>query len=118
MNAITNLTRLDLSDAENVKDCAFQFRRCDTNADFAAWAKRWGDPLLRLAEGPERIEGFVRAEELEDVEDELTEVTQERDALKRRIETTVQAIDKAMEGPANGLEKAMDEIVSKLEEAL
>jgi hypothetical protein len=88
MNAITNLTRLDLSDAENVKDCAFQFRRCDTNADFAAWAKRWGDPLLRLAEGPERIE------------------------------TTVQAIDKAMEGPANGLEKAMDEIVSKLEEAL
>lgn len=41
------LTRLDMSDRENLKDADFELRRAGSDADkLAVWAAKWGEALL------------------------------------------------------------------------
>lgn len=42
-------TSSDCSIQQNAQDARHQLHRCVTDADFAAWAKRWGEPLANHA---------------------------------------------------------------------
>lgn len=50
------LTRLDMSDRENLKDAEFELSRAGNDADrLAVWAAKWGEALL------ERIDDVNRS---------------------------------------------------------
>lgn len=40
------LTRLDLTDEEIVKDATSELHRCETEPQFAAWSRKWGDAAM------------------------------------------------------------------------
>lgn len=114
--ASTNLSRLDLSDSENVKDAAHQLRRCLTPGDFECWARTWGDQLIRAC--GEASPGFVSEEEYEEANDAAQDAEKRAGALQDAIEAAVRALDAAMEGAPDRLVNAVGDITSKLEGAL
>lgn len=47
----SDLTRLDLSDAGNLKDAEFEFRRAQGDGvSLVKWARKWGEALCRAVE--------------------------------------------------------------------
>ncbi len=56
---ISDLSRLDVSDVENVKDARHQLRRCRTEREYADWAATWGENLCNHAEDNIDREDFI-----------------------------------------------------------
>lgn len=94
------LTRLDLSDDENLRNCRGELNRIldiiivspDTQMQqlgaFAIWGAKWGEAVVAELEMPSR-----RTVELVDAENEATKAEMERDDLKASIEAAVDAFD-------------------------
>lgn len=55
-NPLPIRSRDDLTDQEIIKDARHQLHRCKSDEDYAAWAKRWGEPAMGV---------LLRASELE-----------------------------------------------------
>jgi hypothetical protein len=106
------LTRLDLSDEENIKDAAHQLARCRDDFQFAAWARRWGEPLVQRAQDAGPGEAL----------DEATEAANEAEAKFRKLHDVAEAVIKEFDAAAADLPdepiNALNDIIAKLENAL
>lgn len=119
--AVTDLSRLDLSNAENGKDAAHQLRRCRTAADFEAWARTWGEGLCAAAETHAEHAGgeFIGRDEYRDLEADCTRAEGVVTALKSAMEWCEAKLDKISEEHDLGqkLQAALDDVFNKLEAA-
>jgi hypothetical protein len=120
--AVTDLSRLDLSDAENVKNAAHQLRRCVTPGDFELWAKQWGEGLCQAAETHAAHGGddFVPAADVKEIEDERDDAAARAGKLEDAVEAACKALDRlpvpdgedrlidAIGAITNALEAALD----------
>jgi hypothetical protein len=106
------LSRFDLTDEEVAKDAAHQLSRCADDFQFAAWARRWGDALVRHALDPLPAEGLEEAQEAANTaEEKLRELRNVAEAVLNEFDEA--AVDLPDE-PVNRL----NDILAKLENAL
>jgi DNA polymerase-3 subunit beta len=92
----TLLSRLDCSNSENAREAAHRLRRCSTEADFAAWAREWGANLVEFAcdgDFSDR-EDWVSADDLKEVEADLTRETTRASDMEMAINKAVKALEK------------------------
>jgi hypothetical protein len=118
---VTDLSRLDLSDAENVKNCGHQLRRCLTPGDFELWAREWGDKLVLAAEfyATHDSDAFVSADEVKEIEQDCERGKKTVDDLKTAMERAEMALDRLSEDfdLSEKLAARVEGIVSALENA-
>jgi hypothetical protein len=113
----TLLSRLDMSDAENVKDADHQFRRCASEADFAAWAQKWGGASMHaLLNAPPT--GWVDPDDMAAAEHDARHQGERANTLASAIEAAVKALDATMEGERDALVNKVGDITYNLEAAL
>lgn len=107
------LSRMDLSDGEVIKDAAHQFRRCDSEAALAGWARKWGGAFVaKLLAGPDR-------DDVEDTE-EYREVSGSLDELTTAANAAVHALEKLAERDdlADDVGGTIENIAGELEQAV
>lgn len=114
---ITDLTRLDCSDLENVKDARHRLRRCRTEADYATWAAEWGEKLCNRAE---EMAGMEQADDtaLAEAEKDLERTGKALEDLQDAVRKAVKDLDAAHDGPADKLPSAVLTVSANLEKAL
>lgn len=113
------LTRMDMSDAENVKEAAHQLRRAENDtAKLAVWAATWGEAMAARCE---EAEGWMHdPDEVEALTEEVNQAERSYHDLSSEVQTALHAIERIIEAdefpdaPAN----AIGEIIAKLELAL
>lgn len=113
------LTRMDMSDEENIKDAERELQRAgDDAAKLSVWAAKWGGVLtLRCAE----TEGWKHApDEVETLTGELNSSEKALEAIQEAARVAIDGIDKALsdKGIADAVINAVNEAVGKLENAL
>lgn len=114
---ISNLTRLDCSDLENVKDARHRLRRCRTEREFADWAATWGEKLCGRAEdmaGSEPGDDMALAE----AEAEANRAEKALEDLEQVVRKAVKDLDAAHDGPADKLQGTILDVSANLENAL
>lgn len=113
------LTRMDMSDEENIKDAQRELNRAgDDAAKLSVWAAKWGGALtLRCAE----TEGWKHApDEVETLTQEVNDAEKAMQDLNSEVHTAISAIERIIDAddfpdaPGN----AIAEILGKLEDAL
>jgi hypothetical protein len=118
---VTNLTRLDLSDGENVKDAAHQLRRCATPADYQRWAQTWGHQLCQAAEIAATYDSddFISREEFTDIEEDCSRAEKSVTDLQTAMERAETALERLTEDHDLGPKamRAVDVIINALEAA-
>jgi hypothetical protein len=114
------LNRLNLTDSEVVKDFAFELRRCVTNEDYAAWAKKWGElTATRLLDGDlTDHEGCASAEELEEAESAASNAEANVEDLQATIRKAVDRLETIAEPLSGDLQDNIYAVATQLEEAL
>lgn len=101
----SRLTRLDVSDLENVKDARHQLRRCQTERQFADWAATWGENLCNRAEDANGREDWIDPAEAARSEEEAVRDAWNDGAADARAE---------MRAPMRKAVKALREIVKQV----
>jgi len=113
----TLLSRLDMSDVENVKDADHQLRRCVSDADFAAWARKWGGASMQaLRDAPPS--DWVDSDVVAEAEREATEAEEALASLKLVVEACANDLAGITELRFDHVAAKVDAITSKLEAAL
>lgn len=113
------LTRMDMSDEENIKDAQRELNRAgDDAAKLSVWAAKWGRALtLRCAE----TEGWMHApDEVETLTEEVNKAEASLGELQEAARLAIDGIDKALsdKGVADAVVNAVNDAVAKLENAL
>lgn len=97
-------TNRDVADEEVAKDFVHELRRCQSNEDYAAWAKRWGDAAAeRLLETSNLGDDPISGEHAE----ELLKTLRDRKV----------AIEEAADTVLNDLREIAESLVDKVEQA-
>lgn len=118
------LSRQDLSNPENAKDCAHELRglldnvidRMDdmaTAVRLSDWVAKWGEGIIGQLENPD-----VDNDDLERAYVEATDAEAKVSHLTGAIENAVNAMDDAAELPSERRAAEFDRIASDLEKAL
>lgn len=107
------LSRMDLSSDEVVKDAHHELRRCVSESDFGAWARKWGEAALREAANPSRGD-----DPDDDLLDDLSAAEGRAEDLSDAIRAANRAIDTALEASGCVKQDDADKIVAALEAAL
>lgn len=107
------LTRLDLSDTENVKDAQAELRRAGNDpAKLAVWAGKWGDALCMRALEAEGA--LIDAEAVSALEEDIrTEEGRSKD-LTQAVRGAASAIDKLLEHEGDALAAKHFTMISKI----
>ena len=106
-------TNRDVADEEVAKDFVHELRRCRSNEDYAAWAKRWGDAaaerLLATSHlGDDPISG-------EDAEDLLKTLRDGKIAIEDAADTLIEEVRAILKKrPDDELSQALDTFESVL----
>lgn len=110
MKSLENQTIGDLTDVENLKDCAHELERAHTDAALADWTRRWGRAAIRaLNDGDQLGELEEARKDADEAENNLTHVT----SWARDLLTTLENIPDEITLPdavidaMNGLENAL-----------
>lgn len=86
------LSRQDLSNEQNRKDCAEEFRaalnRGDDGSAIVRWARKWDDGVLGELENPE-----IGAEDVKRAEKEATEFEDRIESLETTIQEAIEQMD-------------------------
>lgn len=111
------LTRLDVSDAENVREARERLRMCRTEADFANWAATWGENLCA------RVEDFAGADPgdasaLDQAEEDAKAWEKSLEELQGAVRKAIERLDEAVDGPAKTLASTVEDVSALLENAL
>ena len=113
------LSRTDLANDENVKDCISDFRRAEGTLGrerpfkLAEWGLKWGYALVENLRKPE-----VSPHDLENAEAEATQLEADNDHLKSAIQDAIDALDDATQLPASKAADAYEKIAVDLEKSL
>lgn len=112
------LSRQDLSNEQNRKDCAEEFRaalnRGDDGSAIVRWARKWDDGVLGELENPE-----ISAEDVERAEKEATEFEDRIESLETTIQEAIEQMDAASEVPnSKARADAYQNVTLDLEKAL
>jgi hypothetical protein len=87
---VSLLTRLDMTDDENVKDARHKLERASTDIQLAEWAREYGAAFV----GCDLIDSLE--DERDAAESDATEAEKERDAALRANEELIEAIEIAV----------------------
>lgn len=107
------LTRLDMSDVENVKDAQAELHRAaNDTAKLSVWAAKWGEALcIRCVEAEGAVED---AETVSDLEADLRDQEDRNVELRGTIRDAASAIDKFLDCETDALSDAHFKAVSKI----
>lgn len=113
------LTRLDMSDEENVKDAQFELERAgDDPAKLAVWAGKWGVALVSRCLA---AEGWEHDPDSEDkLQGQIAEKEQELQAVEETARAALKRLSEILErdGTPKSIVSDVREAVSELEGAL
>lgn len=110
------LARMDLSDNEVVKDAEHALSHCQSDFDFARWARNWGQlamDRLRALEGLD--EDSVSEEEHGGLETKYACLLDDFGGLNGAIETAIKAISDVLGNSTGPKTEAIQNIMATLE---